>query len=134
MRKSILIVILFFATFQLSVAQNAIAKLKFQDAEEAYTNANYELTIKKLDDVEVLLKATNPKLLHLRILATNKLVQSSNYSEDPEIITQLKKDCNFYLTKYESIQDNEEKFREVYKISESAKKYKCDENLYNTSL
>jgi hypothetical protein len=52
MKKIILLTFLLFATFQFSVAQNTIAKLKFEEAEEAYVNNNFELALTKLKEVE----------------------------------------------------------------------------------
>jgi TPR repeat protein len=130
MKKIILLTVLLFAIVQFSVAQNTIAKLKFEEAEEAYASNNFELTLTKLKEVETLLKSTNPRLMHLKILAKNKLIQQPKYSNDPELISQLNKDCALYLTDYESLENNEDKYREVYKISEAAKEYKYDEILY----
>ena len=129
MKKIILLTFLIIAS-NFAAAQNTIAKLKYEEAEEAYASSNFALALNKLKDVESLLKSMNPRLLHLKILAANKLIQLPNYEEDPELITELKKDCDFYLTKYETVQNNEDKYRDVYKVSEAAKLYVCDENLY----
>lgn len=52
MKKLILFSILFTAFFQQAFAQETIAKLKYEEAEEAYTQGNYELTVSKLKDIE----------------------------------------------------------------------------------
>jgi TPR repeat protein len=134
MKKIIILTILLITTVQFTSAQNAIAKLKFEEAEEAFVINNFELTLSKVKEIEILLKSTNPKLLHLKILAENKIIQEPIFNNDQESITQLKTDCDFYLKKYETIENNEEKYREVYKISETIKKYKFDENKYNEAI
>ena len=47
--------------------QNTIAKLKFEEAEEAYANNNFDLALSKLIEIETLLKSPNPKILYLKI-------------------------------------------------------------------
>ena len=100
MKKIILLTVLLLATVQFTFAQNTIAKLKFEEAEEAYANNNFELTLTKLKEVEGLLKSTNPRLMHLKILAKNKLIQQPKYSNDPELISQLNKDCALFFNVY----------------------------------
>ena len=134
MKKTILIIALIIATVQIAFSQNAIAKLKFEEAEEAYTVGNYDLTLNKLKEVETLLKSTNPKVLHLKILVEDKLIHEPIFNNDIKQIAQLKSDCDFYLTKYETIENNEDKYKEVYKISEAVKVYKFDENRYNNAI
>ena len=48
MKKITLITILIIAFAQITFAQNTIAKLKFEEAEEAYAADNFELVLEKL--------------------------------------------------------------------------------------
>lgn len=75
MKKIILLTILIIATAQITIAQNTIAKLKFEEAEEAYVNNDFELTLSTLKEVETLLKSTNPRILYLQILAQTKIIE-----------------------------------------------------------
>ena len=118
MKKIILLAILIIATAQFTFAQNAtIAKLKFEEAEEAYSNNNYESTIRKLDEVETLLNSTNPKILYLKINAQSKLINSNPYG-DFTLLDNARKLSAKYLKDYETLEGNEEKYRDIYKISE----------------
>lgn len=128
MKKIILLTFLIIVTVQLTFAQNSIAKLKFEEAEEAYSSDNFELTIIKLNETEKILKQTNPKILHLKILALNQLLTQPDFTNDPELIPELKKACEFYLKKFENLETNDDKFKEVYKIGEVAKQLKTDED------
>ena len=120
--KNTLITFLLIAAVQFSFAQNTIAKLKFEEAEEAYTSNNFELTLTKLKEVETLLKGTNPRTLYLQILSQTKIIER-NPLGDYDIIESTKKSINKYLMDYENLPENEDKYREIYKISESSKKF-----------
>jgi len=122
MKKAILLTVLIIAAVQFSFAQNTIAKLKFEEAEEAYTNNNFELTLTKLKEVEVMLGSTNPKILYLQILAQAKVIDK-NPLANYHIIESARTSINKYLKDYENLPDNEDKYREIYKISESFVKY-----------
>jgi hypothetical protein len=128
MKKLILFTFLLFTTVQFAVAQSAITKLKFQDAEEAYANKDYYLALSKLDEVEKILKSTNPKILYLRILIQSKAFRKFPdnyhslgvaYDKIQDIIVNTDK----YLKDYEDLPDNEDKYRDIYKISETFKAY-----------
>ncbi|RXK85308.1 tetratricopeptide repeat protein [Filimonas effusa] len=103
-----------------ATAQATIAKLKYEEAEEAFVANDYLTTISKLDETEKLLGATNPRILYLRIMAQDKLIRSELFL-DYEIIAAFRKNCSTYLTKYESVSGIEEKYKEVYKASETYK-------------
>jgi len=133
MKKLILFSVLIIATVQFTFAQNTIAKLKFEEAEEAYTNNNFELTLTKLNEVETLLKATNPRILYLQILAQSKIIEK-NPLGDYVIIENARNSINKYLKDYENLPDNEDKYREIYKISESFVKYPATKQDFDLAL
>jgi hypothetical protein len=116
-----LIFVIFFAA-QLSFGQAMIAKLKFEEAEEAFVNNNFELTISKLKEVETLLKSTNPKILYLQILSQAKIIEK-NPQNDYYILENARNSCQKYLIEYENLSDNEDKYRDIYKASEKLKVY-----------
>lgn len=122
MKKIFLFTLVLITSLHLTIAQNAIAKIKYEEAEEAYASNNFELTISKLKEVEVLLKSTNPKVLYLKILAEYNIIKLNPYN-DFTILDNTKKQCSHYLNAYNNLPDNEDKFRDIYKISEALKPY-----------
>ena len=113
---------LLIATAQISFAQQAIAKIKFEEAEEAFAANNYEETVAKLIEVETILKSTNPRVLYLKITAQSKIIEK-NPTNDYKIIESTRKLSAKYLKDYEDVPNNEDKYRDIYKIAESLKKY-----------
>ncbi len=112
MKKQLFIFsILFFLAFS-GKAQNTIAKMVYEEAEEAFDKENYALALEKIEETEKLLKNGNPKTLYLKIMAKYHLLK-----DDYAIIKSLKADCKYYLNKYESNDGVQDKYREVYKIS-----------------
>jgi hypothetical protein len=97
-------------------AQVALAKLKFEDAESEYNNGKYANALTKLKDAERLFGKVNPPILHLKILIQDKLFQ--NNSEDYNSLFDLQKNCAIFLRDYADVEGLEEKFRDVYRISE----------------
>ena len=66
--------------FAISFAQeSAIADLKFEEAEIAFNNQDYETTIKKLDEFDKLLGSVKDKSLYLRIISQDKLFEKLFY-------------------------------------------------------
>jgi hypothetical protein len=116
-----LIFVLFF-TAQLFFGLTMIAKLKFEEAEEAFENNNVELTVTKLKEVEAILKSTNPKILYLQILSQSKLIEKDPL-KDWLLLKNTRILADNYLKDYESLPDNEDKYREIYKTSELLKNY-----------
>ena len=122
MKKIILFTLLIISSVQLSFGQAMIAKLKFEEAEEAYANNNFELTVSKLKDVETLLKSTNPKIMYLQILAQTKIIEKAPLN-DWLLLKNTRILAGTYLKDYENLPDNEDKYRDVYKAGESLKKW-----------
>lgn len=104
-------------------SQQTIAKLKYEQAEEAYANSDYKLSLQKILEVEELLKSSNPKTLHLKILSRHKMLDY-----EPELILPLRKDLEEYLSKYESVSSLEDKFKEIYLIYEAVKDLPASES------
>jgi len=120
MKKIILLTVLLFSAVQFTVAQNTIAKLKFEEAEEAYANNNFELTLTKLKEVETILKSTNPRILYLQILSQTKIIEKDGW-KDYTITENTRTSIEKYLKEYDNLPDNEDKYRDIYKISENFK-------------
>jgi hypothetical protein len=125
MKKIIFLTLLLFIVQIAYTQNNTVAKFKFEEAEQAFVNNDYKQTISKLDEAEVLLKATNPKILHLKISAQFKLIEQDPYN-DYRIVENAKKLSANYLKEYGEISGNEDKYREIYIIGEYLK------NLPNT--
>ncbi|RIA08902.1 hypothetical protein OE09_0727 [Flavobacteriaceae bacterium MAR_2010_72] len=111
--------------FTLNVnSQNTVAKFKFEDAEKAYYENKFEDCIQLLTETEALLGQTAPNILHLGILAEHKLLEQ-NPMHSYALIENLRNHCNTYLQDYD-IAGLEEKFREVFEVSNGLKKYPND--------
>ena len=121
MKKIITLAFILIATTQFAFAQQAIAKIKYEEAEEAYTANNFELTVTKLNEVETILKSTNPRVMYLKIMAQNAIINKNPY-KDFEILKSTRFLINKYLKDYETLPDNEDKYRDIYKVSEALKK------------
>ncbi len=98
-------------------SQNAIAKIKYEQAEEAFAKDDYATTIVKLDEAQKLLGSTNPKILYLRLMAAKGIIASGKF--DWEFLAEIRKDAAYYIRQYSEMQGIEEKFRQVYEFSES---------------
>ncbi|RZM11828.1 MAG: hypothetical protein EOO88_46375, partial [Pedobacter sp.] len=94
------------------LGQNTIAKLKYEEAEEAFSRDDYRKTLEKLDDSEKAMKMSNQKTMYLRILAQAKLAE-----KDFAILQSARKNATSYLSKYQNNTGIEDKYREIYKIS-----------------
>ncbi len=133
MKKLFLFTLILFAFNNSSIAQNAIAQLKYEDAEEAYSQGNYELTLGKLKETEELLGVTNPKILYLQILAQSKVIEK-NPMRDYFIIENARKSSAKYLKDYEKLPDNADRYRDIYKVSESLKAYPASREDFDAEL
>lgn len=123
----LLIAVLYFVPA--SFAQGTLAKLKFEAAEQFYLNNNYQSCLDKLTELEKE-GLKNPKILHLKILAYDKLRwQQSLANKNPDAADyeakyhqdmKFKEDVLHYLKNYD-IEGLEDKYKEVYKVHESRK-------------
>lgn len=122
--KKLLSLLLFsiFAGRGTTFAQNGIAKLKFEEAEDSFAANNYFASLKKVREVEAILKSQNPKTIYLKILTLSKIGLKNPFA-NPELIIECNTLCNKYLVEFDNITDLEEKYKSVYKIYESVKKY-----------
>lgn len=99
-------------------SQNAIAKINYEQAEESFAKSDFLTAVVKLDEAEKLLGSTNPKILYLRIMSQDKLLDS-----DSSIVASLRKNCLYYLKTYEQVQNLEEKYKDVYLVSQRLLQY-----------
>jgi hypothetical protein len=98
-------------------AQNAIAKIKYEQAEEAFAKDDYTVTLVKLDEAQKLLGSTNPKILYLRLMAAKGLIANGRF--DWQFLVEARKSATYYIKQYSEMQGIEEKFRQVYEFSET---------------
>lgn len=131
--KTILLSILFSLMTIFTFSQNAVAKIKYEQAEEAYQNGKYQDAIDYLNEAEKILKGPNTTTLYLKILSQNKVVETSN-SVDFTLINSLRQNCATYLKSADGSVELEDKFKEVYFISESLKKYPKTQAEYDIIL
>lgn len=122
--KQIVILIACVLIYSTAISQNSntIARLKFEEAEEAFNKNDFTAALLKLDEVEQLLGKTNPRILYLRILSQDNII-AADPLKDFAMLESIRKNCAFYLKAYENNEQIEEKFRQIYKISEKLKQY-----------
>lgn len=129
MKKAILALFVLLS-IQITFAQNAtIAKFKFEEAEQAYVNEDYKTVLNKLEESEKLFGKVNPPILYLRIMAQNNLL-GTNPHDDPALLLALHKNCKFYLKEYANINEVEDKYREVYQVSDYIKIYSDNQEFF----
>ena len=103
-------------------SQNSIAKLKFEQAEEAYVQSRYQESLDYISEVETLLKGANTTTLYLKIVALEKKITTLETATYNDVIS-LRKYCDTYLKTTEGNVELEDKFKEVYFVTERIKGY-----------
>ena len=93
--------------------ENAIATLKFEEAETAYSSGNYTVALNKLDEVDKLAGIMS-KSLYLRIVVTD--ITFDYYDVKSTTLVALSKYVNSYLKTMEA-EGLDDRYREVYAIS-----------------
>lgn len=109
-------------------AQNAIAKINYEQAEEAFEKNDYTLTLAKLDQAQKMLGATNPKILYLRLMAAKGIFATGKFNWD--FLAETRTNCAYYLKNYSELAGIEEKLRQVYEFSESLDKHPKTKELF----
>ena len=120
--KKVLLAIVLIASTSIVFAQNNIAKLKYEEAEEAFSKTDYKTAVVKLDEAEKLLGASNPRISYLKIISKHKALPEEA-SIDLNDMAGLKNDISLYLSRYKNAKDIEEKYIEVYKLGEAIAYY-----------
>lgn len=127
-RTIVLLIVIASINIQPLLAQNTLAKIKFEDAEKAFNNANYEGCIKLLDETEAILGQSAPNILFLRILAGQKLLEADkNYPYS--LLATVRDQTDFYLSNYDIV-GLEEKYKQVYEVSKILSNYPEDIKAY----
>jgi hypothetical protein len=116
MKKAQLLITMFILALTVN-AQNAVAKIKYEQAEEAFLKNDFTNTLAKLDEAQQILGSTNPKILYLRLMAQKNIIAGGKY--DYDFLTAARTDAAYYVKKYSDMQGIEEKFREVFEFSEA---------------
>jgi cell division protein FtsL len=127
MKKIITSLLLFVSIFAFA-QESAIADLKFEEAETAFNNQDYETTIKKLDEFDKLLGSIKDKSLYLRIISQDKLFDPTKLYENESqfnLLSSLRKNTNAYLKAMES-SGLDERYREVMAINKKLENYPKD--------
>ena len=135
MNKLIFVLFVFFKTIVFAQS-GALADLKFEEAEIAFNNQEYDTTIKKLDEFDKLLGSIKDKSLYLRIISQNKLFEPSKLYENESnfnLLSSLRKNSSAYLKAMES-SSLDERYREVYGISEKIEKYPKDKTAFQLEI
>jgi hypothetical protein len=127
--KKILLVIFALLSLQAANAQNTLAKIKFEDAEKAYYDGDYQNCLQLLNETEKILGQSAPNILFLKILAGHKLLEADKNYPYSQLAT-LRDQTNFYLNDYD-IAGLEDKYRQVYEVSNALKVYPANEEDFN---
>lgn len=118
MKKYIHLLVFMFYSLSLSStveAQNTLAKLKFEDAEKAFSEGNYNNCINLLDESEELYGETTASILHLRIMAEGQILLD-NPNPDEVQVKKVKELCARYMNDFDIV-GLEDKFRDVYELT-----------------
>ena len=129
----IITTILFILSSIITFAQGgAMADLKFEEAETAFNNQDYETTIKKLDEFDKLLGSIKDKSLYLRIISQDKLFEPSKLYDNESnfnLLSSLRKNSSAYLKAMES-NGLDDRYREVYAINEKLANYPKEKTVW----
>ena len=131
MKKIITTLLLFLSMFAFA-QESAMADLKFEEAETAFNNQDYETTIKKLDEFDKLLGSIKDKSLYLRIISQDKLFDPTKLYENESqfnLLSSLRKNTNAYLKAMES-NGLDDRYREVYAINEKLANYAKEKTIW----
>ncbi len=99
----------------------ALADLKFEEAEIAFNNKDYSLALNKVDEFDKLLGTISDKSLYIRIISLRKLFNDQKLWEDKaqsSLLLSLQKYTAAYVNQ---VTDLDDRYREVYDISEELK-------------
>ncbi|MDP5200243.1 hypothetical protein [Flavobacterium sp. DG2-3] len=117
------LILYFFLLAAAPASAQAIAELKFEEAETAYNQGRYELTIQKVNEFEKAVGGVSDKSLYLRVVSQDKLLDPSTFYDDQkqfDLYLSLSADAEKYIKAMES-KGLDDKFKEVYAISEKLK-------------
>jgi hypothetical protein len=116
MKHILLIAVLLFANLS-SFAQ--LSKMQFQDAEEAFSNGQYEQALYFLTQAEQTNGKTNPIIEHLKILSYWEIIKKDplNDWDDIEILYNT---IDSFLTNYANKDKIADRYREVYNLKQEA--------------
>jgi hypothetical protein len=119
MKKAQLLITMFILALTVN-AQNAVAKIKYEQAEEAFDKSDYATTLSKLDEAQKLIGTVNPKILYLRIMAQKGIIATHNY--ELSVLAEARNNAEYFIKNYEKNEGLEEKFKEVFLFSEELEK------------
>jgi hypothetical protein len=119
--KTLYLTFILLLTSVFTYGQNSIAKIKYGQAEEAFAKGNYQEALGYLEETEKILKSANTTTTYLKILCQKNLLDA-NPMGSFDLIASLRKNCEFYLKAADGKPDLEDKFKEVYFISQELQK------------
>ena len=133
----LILAILFISLGTSIYAQSTFDKLLFEEAQEAYANKNYELSLTKLEELEQR-NAKGLVILNLRIKARFAIVQSHEKRLEYlpgqfKTLSKLHQDIDYYLNNYDN-PDFSRQYKEVYDISKATNHYPKTTNEWENYL
>lgn len=117
MKKHIIILLLGLGFFSGAFAQSAIAKLKYESAEESYSKGDLAVALTKLDEAEKLIGRPNATTSYLRITIQDKLMTVGK-SADTTLLAQALNNSAIFLKNYDKLTGVEDKYRDIFKLNE----------------
>lgn len=132
LRVSLIIVILLHGLGALSQGQT-LAKVKYEQAEMEYSKKNFGEALNLLAETEKILKSSNTRIQYLKILCLDKKLEWDTTATFLDLTT-LKKNCDLYLKAVDGKPEYEDRFKEVYLITEKIKKYPQTEAGFKSHL
>jgi hypothetical protein len=108
-----------------SKAQPMLAKIKYEEAEQAFQNKDYKSALQLIEEVEKIYQGTSPKTLYLKIFS---LKESGD--TDFKTTQTLRSYCNLFLEKYAENSDVEDRYRDVYAFSKTLNNFPKTEEEY----
>lgn len=115
--------IFFIVLVSKSYGQNDIkAKIEYEEAEKAFSENNYTISLQRLNEAEKMLGKTNTKILYLKIICQNEIIKPEPYASF-EALVDIRKNCDAYMKMTDKKPDMYDKYKEVYKIKQDLEIY-----------
>ncbi len=124
--------IFLFALNTIVHGQNQVAKIKFELAEVEYANGQYANALDLINEAEGIVGSSTTRTLYLKVLTQYELVKLKTGGYD--MLQSLRENCGSYLKVADGDSDLEDKYREIYFISEDLKNYPNNKSEYDLAI
>ena len=113
----LIISILLFSTNNIFAQNEMKARIEYEDAETAFQNKDFKLALSHLEKAESALGKWTAKISYLKIMATDKVIEYSEWNEE---LKKLKQEVTAYMKYANTNPENidMERVREIYVVEE----------------